>query len=88
MQAAFRPALPRESAARDGDPRWPVRLAGRRQLPGRQLAGRSRRGVAKPHITHYLSHEMWQADKDAIDAMPGRIDSATERDRLHAARCR
>ena len=31
---------------------------------------------------------MWREVKDTIEAMPGTIESATERDRLHAARCR
>lgn len=31
---------------------------------------------------------MWQTVKDTIEAMPGTSDSATERERLHATRCR
>lgn len=42
-----------------------------------------RQCAAKPRITPYLSRDMWRAVKNAIDAMPG----ATERERLHAARC-
>ncbi|MCY0854082.1 tyrosine-type recombinase/integrase [Cupriavidus sp. D39] len=58
-------------------------------LAGNPLSlARSRRGAPKPRITRYLSHDMWQAVKDAIDAMPGTLERATERDRLHAARCR
>ncbi|MGT2455426.1 tyrosine-type recombinase/integrase [Cupriavidus basilensis] len=58
-------------------------------LAGNPLSlARSRRGAAKPRITRYLSHELWQAVKDTIEAMPGAAESATERERLHAARCR
>lgn len=58
-------------------------------LAGNPLSlARSRRGQSKPRVTRYLSHEMWQVVKDTIEAMPGTIESATERDRLHAARCR
>ncbi|EHP37736.1 integrase/recombinase [Cupriavidus basilensis OR16] len=58
-------------------------------LAGNPLSlARSRRSPSKPRITRYLSHDMWQAVKDAIDAMPGTRDAATERERLHAARCR
>jgi len=54
-------------------------------LAGNPLSlARSRRSPPKPRITRYLSHDMWQAVKDATDAMP----VETERDRLHAARCR
>ncbi|QOT78131.1 tyrosine-type recombinase/integrase [Cupriavidus basilensis] len=54
-------------------------------LAGNPLSlARSRRSLPKPRITRYLSHDMWQAVKDATDAMP----VETERDRLHAARCR
>ncbi|MGT2453988.1 tyrosine-type recombinase/integrase [Cupriavidus basilensis] len=58
-------------------------------LAGNPLSlARSRRGQSKPRITRYLSHAMWQTVKDTIEAMPGTSDSATERERLHAARCR
>ena len=58
-------------------------------LAGNPLSlARSRRGQSKPRVTRYLSHDLWQAVKDAIEAMPGANDTATERDRLHAARCR
>ncbi|QOT82061.1 tyrosine-type recombinase/integrase [Cupriavidus basilensis] len=58
-------------------------------LAGNPLSlARSRRGAAKPRITRYLSHDMWQAVKDAIDAMPGTSERATERELLHVARCR
>ncbi|MBB1633691.1 tyrosine-type recombinase/integrase [Cupriavidus sp. UME77] len=62
-------------------------------LAGNPLSlARSRRGQSKPRITRYLSHAMWQTVKDTIEAMPGasdtNTDTATERDRLHAARCR
>ncbi len=54
-------------------------------LAGNPLSlARSRRRAPKPRITRYLSHDMWQAVKDVIDAMP----AGTVRDRLHAARCR
>ncbi|WP_420994222.1 tyrosine-type recombinase/integrase [Cupriavidus sp. 30B13] len=54
-------------------------------LAGNPLAlARRRRGHAQPRITRYLSHELWQAVKDAIEAMPAH----SERERLHAARCR
>jgi integrase len=62
-------------------------------LAGNPLSlARRRRGPPKPRITRYLSHELWQAVKDTIEAMPGatasHTDTATERERLHAARCR
>ena len=58
-------------------------------LAGNPLSlARSRRGQPKPRITRYLGHEIWQAVKDTMEAMPGANDSATERDRLHGARCR
>ncbi|MDR3383241.1 tyrosine-type recombinase/integrase [Cupriavidus basilensis] len=58
-------------------------------LAGNPLSlARSRRGQSKPRVTRYLSHEMWREVKDTIEAMPGANDSATERERLHAARCR
>lgn len=53
-------------------------------LAGNPLSlARRRRGQAKPRVTRYLSHEQWQAVKDAVAAMP----ADTERERLHAARC-
>jgi len=54
-------------------------------LAGNPLAlARRRRAPSRPRITRYLSHELWAAVKAAIEAMP----VATERERLHAARCR
>ncbi|MGO4328037.1 tyrosine-type recombinase/integrase [Cupriavidus sp. 2TAF22] len=54
-------------------------------LAGNPLSlARRRRGHAKPRITRYLSHELWQAVKDTIESMPAQ----TERERQHAARCR
>ncbi len=92
VAALCRPAFPGQCAPCDGHPQHVVCLAGQRRLPGRQptVAGAqpARRGAAKPRITRYLSHDMWQAVKDAIDAMPGTSERATERELLHAARCR
>lgn len=54
-------------------------------LAGNPLSlARRRRGHAQPRITRYLSHELWQAVKDTIEDMPRK----SERERLHAARCR
>jgi len=54
-------------------------------LAGNPLAlARRRRAPTRPRITRYLSHDLWEAVKAAIEAMP----VATERERLHAARCR
>ncbi|UIF89344.1 tyrosine-type recombinase/integrase (plasmid) [Cupriavidus necator] len=58
-------------------------------LAGNPLAlARRRRAPTQPRITRYLSHELWEAVKDAVAAMPGTTDTATARERLHAARCR
>ncbi|MBP0630547.1 tyrosine-type recombinase/integrase [Cupriavidus sp. AcVe19-1a] len=58
-------------------------------LAGNPLAlARRRRAPTQPRITRYLSHELWDAVKDAVAAMPGTTDTATARERLHAARCR
>ncbi|MBP0625160.1 tyrosine-type recombinase/integrase [Cupriavidus sp. LEh25] len=58
-------------------------------LAGNPLAlARHRRAPTQPRITRYLSHELWDAVKDAVAAMPGTTDTATARERLHAARCR
>lgn len=54
-------------------------------LAGNPLSlARRRRAPSKPRITRYLSHELWEAVKETVDAMP----AGTERERLHAARCR
>jgi len=53
-------------------PWWHIRFALRRRVPTR------------PRITRYLSHDWWATVKDTVAAMP----TATERERLHAARCR
>ncbi len=58
-------------------------------LAGNPLAlARRRRAPTQPRITRYLSHELWDAVKDAVAAMPGTTDPATARERLHAVRCR
>ncbi|SPS03047.1 tyrosine-type recombinase/integrase [Cupriavidus taiwanensis] len=58
-------------------------------LAGNPLAlARRRRAPAKARITRYLSHELWDVVKETIETMPGTTDTATERERLHAARCR
>jgi len=58
-------------------------------LAGNPLAlARRRRAPSRPRITRYLSHELWDVVKATIEAMPGTADTATERERLHAARCR
>lgn len=54
-------------------------------LAGNPLAlARRRRAPSRPRITRYLSHDWWATVKDTVAAMP----TATERERLHAARCR
>ncbi|GAB2446533.1 hypothetical protein GCM10027081_54690 [Cupriavidus yeoncheonensis] len=54
-------------------------------LGGNPLSlARRRRGPTQARITRYLSHALWDAVKDAIEAMP----TDTDRERLHAARCR
>lgn len=54
-------------------------------LGGNPLSlARRRRGPTQARITRYLSHALWDAVKDAIEAMP----TETDRERLHAARCR
>ncbi len=46
--------------------------------------GRRRRGPAKPRVARYLTHALWDAVKEAIEAMP----DSTDRERRHAARFR
>jgi len=54
-------------------------------LAGNPLAlARRRRPAQAPRITRYLSHELWEGVKEAIEDMP----RDTERAGLHAARCR
>ncbi|KWR79302.1 integrase [Cupriavidus sp. IDO] len=54
-------------------------------LAGNPLAlARRRRAPSRPRITRYLSHELWATVKETVEAMP----VGTERERLHAARCR
>ncbi|CAB3774268.1 tyrosine-type recombinase/integrase [Paraburkholderia humisilvae] len=54
-------------------------------LAGNPLSLTRRRGVAtKPAITRYLTHEWWGVVKTTIETLP----AGTERERLHAARCR
>ncbi|WP_427309101.1 tyrosine-type recombinase/integrase [Cupriavidus sp. H39] len=54
-------------------------------LAGNPLAlARRRRAPTQPRITRYLSHELWATVKETVEAMP----VGTERERLHAARCR
>ncbi len=54
-------------------------------LSGNPLSlARRRRGPTQARITRYLSHTLWDAVKEAIEAMP----VETDRERLHAARCR
>ncbi|WP_455281301.1 tyrosine-type recombinase/integrase [Cupriavidus necator] len=58
-------------------------------LAGNPLAlARRRRAPSRPRITRYLSHELWATVKETVEAMPGTIENSTERERLHAARCR
>jgi len=54
-------------------------------LEGNPLSLARRRGTKTPPcVTRYLGHELWNVVKAAIEALP----TETERDRLHAARCR
>lgn len=54
-------------------------------LAGNPLSLTRRRGAkAAPRVTRYLSHNLWEVVKETIEALP----TETERDRLHAARCR
>ncbi|KVU25000.1 integrase [Burkholderia ubonensis] len=54
-------------------------------LAGNPLSLARRRGVArKPAVTRYLTHEWWEVVKTTIETLP----VGTERERLHAARCR
>ncbi|KWF17834.1 tyrosine-type recombinase/integrase [Burkholderia ubonensis] len=54
-------------------------------LAGNPLSLARRRGVArKPTVTRYLTHEWWGLVKTTIETLPAH----TERERLHAARCR
>jgi integrase/recombinase XerD len=54
-------------------------------LAGNPLAlNRRKRRSAAPRVSRFLSIEHWTAVKDTIEAMP----RTSERDRLHAARCR
>lgn len=54
-------------------------------LAGNPLSLARRRGAkAAPRVMRYLSHELWEGVKETIEALP----TGTERDRLHAARCR
>ncbi|KWA84338.1 integrase [Burkholderia ubonensis] len=58
-----------------------------RYLAGNPLAlsrGRRRTKSAKPRIERYLSHDQWAEVMATVEAMP----VATEREHLHAARCR
>lgn len=58
-----------------------------RYLAGNPLAlarRRRRRKAAKPRIERYLSHDQWAEVLATVEAMP----TTTERERLHAARCR
>lgn len=58
-------------------------------LAGNPLSlARRRRSQTPPRVTRYLSHAMWDAVKEAIEAMPGTAAEASARERLHAARCR
>ncbi|WP_265923350.1 tyrosine-type recombinase/integrase [Cupriavidus nantongensis] len=54
-------------------------------LAGNPLAlARRRRAPTQARITRYLSHDLWETVKEAVAAMP----AETNRERLHAARCR
>lgn len=58
-----------------------------RYLAGNPLAlarNRRRRNAAKLRIERYLSHDQWAEVMATVEAMP----VTTERERLHAARCR
>lgn len=54
-------------------------------LAGNPLSLARRRGTkAPPRVTRYLTHDLWDTVRATIETMP----VTTERDRLHAARCR
>ncbi|MCG5076619.1 tyrosine-type recombinase/integrase [Paraburkholderia tagetis] len=54
-------------------------------LAGNPLSLARRRGVArKPAVTRYLTHAWWEVVKTTIESLP----AGTEREQLHAARCR
>ena len=54
-------------------------------LAGNPLSLARRRGVkASPRVTRYLTHELWDVVRITIENLP----VGTERERLHAARCR
>lgn len=53
-------------------------------LMGNPLSLARRRRAAKPRITRYLSHTLWDAVKETIATMP----TGTAREQQHAARCR
>ncbi|MFL9989017.1 tyrosine-type recombinase/integrase [Paraburkholderia sediminicola] len=54
-------------------------------LAGNPLSLTRRRGVkAGPRVTRYLTHELWDAVRTTIENLP----VGTDRERLHAARCR
>lgn len=54
-------------------------------LAGNPLSlARRRSAKASPRVTRYLTHDLWDTVKATIEAMP----VMTDRDRLHAARCR
>ncbi|MCD9231444.1 tyrosine-type recombinase/integrase [Ralstonia pseudosolanacearum] len=54
-------------------------------LAGNPLSLARRRGTkAAPRVTRYLPHALWEVVKATIEALP----VSTERDQLHAARCR
>ncbi len=54
-------------------------------LAGNPLSLARRRGVkASPRVTRYLPHDLWDVVKATIESLP----AATDRERLHAARCR
>ncbi|WP_425953211.1 tyrosine-type recombinase/integrase [Ralstonia pseudosolanacearum] len=56
-----------------------------RYLAGNPLSlARRRRKASKPRIERYLSYAHWAEVKQTVETMP----VETERDRLHAARCR
>ncbi|MGN5478027.1 hypothetical protein ACTMU2_16775 [Cupriavidus basilensis] len=58
---------------------------GSRYLSGNlAFAGAAPARADAGQITRYLSHALWDAVKEAIEAMP----TGTERECLHAARCR
>ena len=54
-------------------------------LAGNPLSLARRRGArASPRVTRYLTHELWDVVRITIENLP----VGTERERLHAARCR